>query len=333
MKRLYIHIVIWCFLSSPGFTATAAEPLERATVKTETVHIYSEMSLKSDIVKPLEKGNVVRIEMEMSGSEGAWCRITEEGKPESLGYVLCEYLDRPEQKFELAGPSIVEIPDALPAPELANGDGRRIYTKDFSVLPPAGKQWRMVKKKNFLGKSYISFGRDTGDKYHEVGAYVESILTPSAVSDKKALKKWRFEQRRTGFAGPGFGGYKLSRSEEERRLLELFTIFETPGWQRDDIAFDDSLGLECVRETSTGFTGAVKFGNFHLFPPEYHEEIRHMAKGDFFTYMNFYCLTPSPKTIISIGYKQITPGGEKPLPIEGEVEQMLKSLELSLKTP
>lgn len=108
MKRAYIHLIIWCFLNNPGFAATTAEPLERATVKTETVTVYSEMLIKSEIVKTLKKGDVVRIEMEMLGSEGNWCRITEEGQIMSIGFLLCEHLDRPEQRLELVGLSIIE---------------------------------------------------------------------------------------------------------------------------------------------------------------------------------------------------------------------------------
>lgn len=94
------------------FASNAFGQLERATVKAETLAVYSEMSAKSDVIKTIKKGNVVRIEMEMLGSEGNWCRITEEGQTMSLGFLLCEFLDRPEQKLELVGPSIIEKPSA-----------------------------------------------------------------------------------------------------------------------------------------------------------------------------------------------------------------------------
>lgn len=122
MQKMHvcIFLIFWGLIWSNSSVAAADVALERATVKAETSAVYSEMSAKSDVVKTLKKGNVVQIEMEMLGSEGVWCRIIEKGQPESLGFVLCESLDRPEQKLELVGSSIIEteVPsEQAPHPE------------------------------------------------------------------------------------------------------------------------------------------------------------------------------------------------------------------------
>ena len=68
-----------------------------AKVKAEILQVRSENSSTSDIVKVLKKGDVVWIQMEIIGSGGKWCLISEETKKTSLGFVSCEelgYLDR-----------------------------------------------------------------------------------------------------------------------------------------------------------------------------------------------------------------------------------------------
>jgi hypothetical protein len=68
-----------------------------AKVKAEILHVRSENFPTSDIVKVLKKGDVVWIQMEIIGSGGKWCLISEETKKTSLGFVFCEdlvYLDR-----------------------------------------------------------------------------------------------------------------------------------------------------------------------------------------------------------------------------------------------
>ena len=68
-----------------------------AKVKGEILNVRSENFPTSDIVKILKKGDVVWIQLEIIGSGGRWCLISEETKKKSLGFVFCEdleYLDR-----------------------------------------------------------------------------------------------------------------------------------------------------------------------------------------------------------------------------------------------
>ena len=98
----------------------AAGDAGTAAVKRDFSSVYSANSAGADIVKVLNKGDLVRIRMNLIGSEGTWCLISEEGKKESLGYMFCkdlEYLqddlkkshlaagdpDRPAPSMEIAG--------------------------------------------------------------------------------------------------------------------------------------------------------------------------------------------------------------------------------------
>ena len=73
-----------------------AEDYEKAVVKSESLALYSAMSVKSDVVKSLKKGDTVSIDLELMNSEGVWCGIIGDGKTETMGFALCEGLERTE---------------------------------------------------------------------------------------------------------------------------------------------------------------------------------------------------------------------------------------------
>lgn len=85
-----------------------------ARVKAEVLPVRSEISSAGEIVKVLKKGDVVWVQLEIIGSGGKWCLISEEAKKTSLGFVFCEelgYLDRNSNitgqtagEQEMAGP-------------------------------------------------------------------------------------------------------------------------------------------------------------------------------------------------------------------------------------
>ncbi len=83
-------------LSSAG--AENVEPAGKATVKAEILAVYSRMSVSSEVVKSFKKGDVVIVDNEIEGSEGAWCGIVEQGQTALSGYVLCKYLEQGPQK-------------------------------------------------------------------------------------------------------------------------------------------------------------------------------------------------------------------------------------------
>jgi len=66
----------------------------RAVVKNDSSLVYSKMSTASEVVKTLKRGDVVVVEMSISGSDGEWCRIREESQSTSLGFIRCGLLDR-----------------------------------------------------------------------------------------------------------------------------------------------------------------------------------------------------------------------------------------------
>lgn len=76
-----------------GWTAMAGS-VGRAVVKNDSSSVYSKMSTASEVVRTLKRGDVVVVEMSISGSDGEWCRIREEGRTTSLGYIRCGLLDR-----------------------------------------------------------------------------------------------------------------------------------------------------------------------------------------------------------------------------------------------
>jgi hypothetical protein len=72
----------------------AAQVANQNEVKSDALTVYSEMSTTSSVVKTLKKGTRVIIRLQVTGAEGAWCKIAEGDQTNSLGYVLCSQLLR-----------------------------------------------------------------------------------------------------------------------------------------------------------------------------------------------------------------------------------------------
>jgi hypothetical protein len=81
-----------CVLACAVTTGTWAS--EQATVNSDALAVHSGNSSTSKIVKQLAKGDVVLVEMEVTGREGAWCNIREKDQTRSLGFVPCKELAR-----------------------------------------------------------------------------------------------------------------------------------------------------------------------------------------------------------------------------------------------
>jgi hypothetical protein len=71
-----------------------AGPDGRAVVKNDSAPVYSKMSTASEVVRTLKRGDAVVVEMSISGGDGEWCRIREESRTTSLGYIRCGLLER-----------------------------------------------------------------------------------------------------------------------------------------------------------------------------------------------------------------------------------------------
>jgi hypothetical protein len=90
-----LFISIFCnFVLCPASNAESEEPGE-SIVKSESLIVHSEISEKSEIVKQLKKGDIVIVELEITG-ETEWCGIRQKGQKMLLGYVPCHYLERQE---------------------------------------------------------------------------------------------------------------------------------------------------------------------------------------------------------------------------------------------
>jgi hypothetical protein len=96
---VYLFLAICCILFSALESKAENEDAGQAKVKSESLTVFSRTSSKSEIVKTLRRGDVVTVEFELEGTEGAWCGIIEEGQASISGYVQCQYLERQtEQK-------------------------------------------------------------------------------------------------------------------------------------------------------------------------------------------------------------------------------------------
>jgi hypothetical protein len=91
--KIIMLLFISFFFTAPGFSESSVDD-SRATVKIDSLEVHSEMSENSRVLKSLKKGDIVNVEVEIEGSAGKWCGITEEGQPDVIGYVLCRDLNQ-----------------------------------------------------------------------------------------------------------------------------------------------------------------------------------------------------------------------------------------------
>ena len=111
---IILSSIFLVFASYPNALRSQIASSGLAKVKAEILHVRSENFPTSEIVKVLKKGDLVRIQLEVIGSGGQWCLISEETAKKNLGFVPCEelgYLDRnsniteqPGRKQKMAAP-------------------------------------------------------------------------------------------------------------------------------------------------------------------------------------------------------------------------------------
>lgn len=123
-----------------------------AAVKRDSSPLYSTNSPDAGIVKVFSRGDLVRVRMSITGSEGTWCLVFEEGNRETAGYVSCEDLeylhpDSPESRPGPPGreqtPSAGEMSE-IPRPESTEKDAvspagmgsllQAIWKEDLSAI-------------------------------------------------------------------------------------------------------------------------------------------------------------------------------------------------------
>ena len=90
-----VSLLFWTLVAShPVCGAVESLGGSRATVKSDSVAVYAQMSKTSAVIRSLKKGQTVRVGLEVSGREGAWCGIRDLGATGRIGYVLCKHLER-----------------------------------------------------------------------------------------------------------------------------------------------------------------------------------------------------------------------------------------------
>ena len=90
--------------STPAGSAVSSA--SNATVKAESLVVYSDMRTSSAAVGLLKKGDQLMVDFEFKTSTEKWCRIKPTTQKTRLGYVQCAGLDRKEQPLPVRTPEV-----------------------------------------------------------------------------------------------------------------------------------------------------------------------------------------------------------------------------------
>ena len=103
------------------FWLLAATATGQVKVKSESLAVHEDRDNASAVVKTLERGDEVVIDMSITGPDNArWCTIRENGKKERLGYVHCDSLERPALRVRTPSEADPARPPAPHSWDLAN---------------------------------------------------------------------------------------------------------------------------------------------------------------------------------------------------------------------
>ena len=75
------------------------------------VSVYSKMSAASKVLKTINREETVVVRLELMGSGGSWCGITQGEEQQIIGFVTCEHLERGitrEEEWQL-----IDVPNAI----------------------------------------------------------------------------------------------------------------------------------------------------------------------------------------------------------------------------
>ena len=94
-----------------------------ATVKVESAPVYSERRASAEVVRSLQKGDTVVVELSLAGEDGEWCSVREPDQKTTLGYMRCENLEREPRRQ----PVIIAAEPAAPrdTPQMPDAAGPR----------------------------------------------------------------------------------------------------------------------------------------------------------------------------------------------------------------
>jgi hypothetical protein len=109
-KFISIALPVFGCLSLPCFGQGLA-PERKATVRSDTVGVYSQMDNSRPAVGTLKKGEVVLLDFQITGSTGAWCRVRLPNQTASLGYVDCASLNIQSRPVPADSPGSIGAPN------------------------------------------------------------------------------------------------------------------------------------------------------------------------------------------------------------------------------
>jgi len=124
-----------------------------ARVKAETLPVRSENFPTSEIVKVLKKGDLVRIHLEIIGSGGPWCLLSEGPGETSLGFVPCEDLEYPDRTSNIAGQTGGKQKIAAPPGEGLGSLLQAIWKGDTAAVKEMVEKGVDLNPQTKLGKS------------------------------------------------------------------------------------------------------------------------------------------------------------------------------------
>jgi len=93
-RVIYLIVIICCIAAASDVKAAEGGPSGRASVRAASATVFSRMSADSRVVKTLKGGDMVTVEIELEGTDGAWCGIIEREQSAISGYMLCKYLEQ-----------------------------------------------------------------------------------------------------------------------------------------------------------------------------------------------------------------------------------------------
>jgi predicted aspartyl protease len=128
-SALFYSVLAACSLAANASALTTADNHGKASVKAESA-IFSSMSSRSEAVKSIKMGEIVMIEFEVSGPEGRWCGVLEQGRSTISGYMECKYLER-EKPGETSWTSLGS------SREEKGGNTTKVVIKGNMVFVPA----------------------------------------------------------------------------------------------------------------------------------------------------------------------------------------------------